>query len=165
MKIGKISNGYKFVFGAVILLAIPSTALACDPKPHAKKYVNQIHDIFGGERPSLVIEKGSSKKIVAFYDREEESIHIFKDDYKGSCEDNLSTLKVVVAHEYAHHLNSKIKKIVWIDGRENVADVAEHAISDAVWGNENVLFDDDLDPVYLSQYQKIFNYVKSKMVK
>ncbi|EKE25734.1 MAG: hypothetical protein ACD_5C00050G0004 [uncultured bacterium] len=153
-----------FIFISLMLI-FPDIAAACDPKPHAKKYINQIRDVFGGEKPGLVIEEDSSEEILAFYDREEKIIHIYKDDYKGSCEENLPKLRVVIAHEYAHHLNSKIRKIAPIDGRENLAETAEHAIANAIWGEDKVVFDDDLNQQYLQQYKKIFSHVKSKIIK
>lgn len=150
-------------FVLLSLFVFPNPTMACEVKPHAKKYMEQIQNVFGGEKPDLVIEKGSDEETLAFYDREDKAIHIYKGDYKGACEDNLPTLRVVIAHEYAHHLNSKIRNIAWIEGRENLAETSEHAIADAIWGSAKVTYDADLDPQYLQQYQKIFTYVKTKM--
>lgn len=165
MKKGKSELSTKVFVLSILFFVVPGISLACDPKPHAKKYINQIDAIFGGEKPGLVVERGSDSEVAAYYDRDTAIIHIYKGDYEGSCEENLPYLRTVIAHEYAHHLTSKIKKVAWISGRENLADVGEHAISDAVWGSENVSFDDDLDAKYASQYGKLFRYIKNKMIK
>lgn len=152
---------HSFLSISVLVFAFaPNVSYACDPKPHAKRYINRINDVLGGEKPNLVIEDGVSDKAIAFYDKET-GIHIYRDDYEGLCVSNLPYLKSVIAHEYAHHISSKLKRVAWIAGRENVADVGEHAIASAIWG-ESVYFDGDLDEKYSQQYDKLLKYVQIK---
>ncbi len=153
-------KGYLIAVLMAIFFLMPKISLACEPKSYAKEYINQIHAVFGGDKPALVVEKGINKKIVAFYN-EETGIHIFKGDYKGACEDTLPYLKSVIAHEYAHHISSKIKKVVWIAGRENLAEVGEHAIADGIFGDE-VFYDNDLNEKYAVEYEKILNFIENK---
>lgn len=166
MRVAKKNHGSMLVILLLLgILLVPQSSFACNPKSHAKTYIDQIHAILGGDKPDLEVEDGNDGDVVAFYDRSEEIIHIYEDDYNGLCEDNLPYLRSVIAHEYSHHLTTRLKNIALITGRENIANVGEHAIADAVWGADRVVYDDILDPQFSSQYDKIFSFIINKIEK
>jgi len=140
----------------------PLGVLACDIKPFATDYVNQIHQVFGGEKPKLVILNGYSDESVAYYNYDEKTIYIYKTDYKESCALETPYLKSVIAHEYAHHLRKTLGKIADLKD-EDLAYVAEHAIADQIFGGAE--YDNDIEAKNINQYEKIKKIIWEKQIK
>lgn len=141
----------------IIVFVIPFSTSACNVKPYAKNYIQKINKVFGGVKPKLVVLSGK-EDYYGFY--ESNTIYIYSGDYKGSCSSNTPFLKSVIAHEYAHSISSKLKKISTLRG-EKLAEVAEHSIGDNILGNAE--YDNEADSTYFGQYQKINNLIADKM--
>lgn len=154
-------NGLFLIILAVAILVKPSFALACDVRPYAKSYINQIQKAVGGEKPKVLVLNRKSAENVAFYVYTEKTIYIYKNDYKGSCVSETPYLKAVIAHEYSHHLEKSLKKVSNLKG-EKLAYVAEHAIADQILGGAE--YDNEMDMRYVNQYQKIKNFIRQKQI-
>lgn len=146
-----------FVF---IFWAISADAKACYVKPYAKGYIAEINAVFGGKKPKLVVEKGMSNEVNAFYVNG--VIHIYRDDYKGKCSEETPFLKSVISHEYAHFAEKTLKKITGLKG-EKLAYVAEHSIGDEIFNG--VVYDNDADEHNLKAYNKIVELIQKKKIK
>lgn len=146
-----------FVF---MLLAIPSATKACDAKPYAKSYVDQIHAVVSGKKPNLIVEKGTNASRYAFY--ENGTIHIYSGDYQGACGQSTSFLKSVVAHEYGHHLESRLAPVAKARG-ERLGFIAEHAIADEILGN--AVYDNVLSSKDASAYASVKTMIQSAKAK
>lgn len=139
------------------LFLAPSVASACNVRPYAKSYINKINAVFGGEKPALIVEDGIDEERAAFYDG---SIHIFAGDYEGKCSEKTAYLKSVISHEYSHYIASKLKKVSSLKG-ERLAYVAEHAIGDAIFGDD-IEYDNDKDLEHPKSYDAIKKMIVEK---
>jgi len=144
----------------VLFLFYPLAANACNVRSYAKAYVNKIGDVVGGKKPAIVIEKGIDDSRSGFY--EDGVIHIFKGDYTELCIEDVPFLKSVIAHEYAHHLENKLKKVLNLHG-ERLAYVGEHAIGDEILGD--AFYDNDIKRSDIAAYDKLKEMLKTKKIK
>lgn len=147
-----------------IFILMPFSASACNVRPHALSQINKIHKVFGGKKPKLVIEKGSDKDAVAFYNKSTGTIRLFKEDYPGKCSDEIPYLKSIISHEYAHHISKELKKVTKLKG-ERLAYLAEHSIGDAIFGYDAVDYDNDTDLEHPTAYEAIKTMISKKQIK
>ena len=148
------------ILALAALIFMPLSAKACDVRPYAKSYIESINNVFGGTKPKLIVEKGNNEEIAAFYDGT--AIHIYKRDYKGNCADEIPYLKSVIAHEYAHHAAAKLRPFTKLRG-EDLAYLAEHAIGDAILGDD-VEYDNDEDLDHPTAYIALKNMILQKQI-
>jgi hypothetical protein len=144
------------LFTAILLLSSPVSAKACNIRPHAKSYVNKIHKLVGNKKPSIVFEDGIDKNRFAFY--RDGVIHVYQGDYKATCSEATPLLKSVIAHEYTHHLENKLAKVLKMRG-ERLAYVGEHAIGDEILGD--AFYDNDLKQRDIKAYTKLRTMLKT----
>jgi len=137
-----------------IFIFTPLSVKACEIQPYAESYINEINDILGGSKPKLRIDEKKIVGTMGFY--KNGVIHIYKNDYKGECDDITPYLKSIIAHEYAHHIQIRFEKITKLRG-EDLALIAEHSIGDGIL--KNVEYDNQNQKKYIEEYEKMLKLV------
>lgn len=145
-----MKTSFKLLVIVFFGISLPFSAKACNVSPLAKDYINKINKVVGGQKPKIIIEKGVDDGRYGFY--QDGTIHIFKGDYPNMCIEDKPFLKSVIAHEYSHYIEGKIRKIVKLRG-ERLAFVGEHAIGDEILGD--VFYDKSLKKKDILAYEKL----------
>ncbi len=88
----------------------------------------------GGEKPRVIIVKKGGDYVAAYW-KEKKAIIIYEDAFNGKCSKHIPYLKSVVAHEYGHHLQKKLGKVMHSNKNENIAEIAEHSFGELILKN------------------------------
>lgn len=141
----------------LVMLAWSIPAQACDLKTYSKKYINEIHSVVGGEKPSVRVKR-YKKNVLGDYTYATKMITVYSDNYEGECVDVLPSLKSLISHEYGHHLNDQIENVTGIENREEIAHLAEHSFGSEIL--KDTEYDNELTKKGERVYKKLNRHLK-----